>query len=306
MSPGTLDERLAVDRHEGDDDRERDQDRDDRPGLAQPAPERDLLGGDLFLDRAADGRVGGAFRRRVARGARVRELHAGADLHGSRGYRLARSVRHRPMVLSIGPAHDGPSAGPPSSTASGWMRPRPRDRWTTLAIGVMSRTTKLARPGTSSAEASAASSPAGVDGSPSRAVYATADLEDRVGVGDGDDRSLRVRARTPSPARCRCRRAARCGPRPSRRAARAPPSPRRAGATRAADRTDAGCRPEPPCSRAAAIVSTARQPGRDGPLEEDADEVAVGGLDLLADDDRQPVGRSLARPRAPHRSDRGP
>jgi hypothetical protein len=39
-----------------------------------------------------------------------------------------------------------------------------------------------------------------------------------------------------------------------------------------------------------------RQAGRDRPLEEDGDEVAVGGPDLLADDDRQAVGRGLASP----------
>jgi hypothetical protein len=50
------------------------------------------------------------------------------------------------------------------------------------------------------------------------------------------------------------------------------------------------------------MVSMALSPGGMA-LEEDAHEVTVRGLDLLAHDDRQAL-RAASGPRAPHRSDR--
>ena len=95
-------------------------------------------------------------------------------------------------------------------------------------------------------------------------------------------------------SRCPCRRPARCGSRSSRPSARAT-------ASRASRRSDprmrsngCGMPTRPPCSRAAAIVSAAVMPGRMADREIGADEIAVGGLDLLADDDRQAGRRRVA------------
>ncbi len=50
----------------------------------------------------------------------------------------------------------------------------------------------------------------------------------------------------------------------------------------------------PPCSRTAAIVSSAGSPGGTGLVEEEGDQVAVGGLDLLAHDHVSPSGARVA------------
>ena len=67
-------------------------------------------------------------------------VQAGADLHRSGRYRVARSTRHRPKVLPTGIAHRGRPSGEPARPASGLTRPLPRVRWTSLATGVHRRT----------------------------------------------------------------------------------------------------------------------------------------------------------------------
>ena len=138
IRPGTLDERWTVEgRRRATMIDEREDERDDRPRLAQPAAERQLVGGDLAR-RAGDVGPAPPIDAGSALGARARERPVpGLISIGVGRYRLARCVRHRPMVLPVGPAHDGPSPGRPSSAAgAGWIRPLPRARWTTLAIGV--------------------------------------------------------------------------------------------------------------------------------------------------------------------------
>ena len=196
------------------------------------------------------------------------------------------------MVLATRPGHAGRSGSDDAARSpAGLIRPLPRTRLTPFASGVQSRTKYVARPGTISAVGSAASRPAGVDGSPSSADVRDADLHDRVRVGHRDAGQTALEPRIPARARCPCRRHGRCGSRPSR------PN-RRCCAIDSSLRIEPrirsnGCgRPDQPALLARrGDRLDRRQPGRDRLLEEHADQVAVPRLHLFPDDHRQPSGR---------------
>ena len=124
---------LAVQVQEEGDDPERDDDRQDRPRLAQPLTERDLRDlGRLLLERF-DERLGFVMRQLG--------VESWRGLHRTGPYRTARRVLYRTMVLLIGSTHDcGPDPVPGPSTGSTATRRLPRRRLTPFATGVHSRT----------------------------------------------------------------------------------------------------------------------------------------------------------------------
>src|SRR4051794_21058479 len=180
---GDLRQRRAVQRDEEPDDEERDEDRDERLRLAQPAAERDplgrVIGGRYLVPIAVAGRGGcphvGRLERHVPADGRGRRVIAGA---GRRGRLVVGGVgvgAGAGVVGRIGIGHgrfthEGIS---PLLAGDGGTRRFPRTRLTSFATGVSVRTIYDARPGTSSTLVRAASNPSGVDGSPSSAVYAT-------------------------------------------------------------------------------------------------------------------------------------
>ena len=175
-------ELLEVDREDDpedeDEEDEREDERDDRPRLSEPAREGDLIRGDLALE------PGGRLEQLLLEAERALELVV-----------VAVAARRRAADLSAGgtcpPGSRGPVIGPPR--VSGAARDRgslgrlgaaagavacstrrtPRARWTTFAMGVTRRTKYVARPVSRWAPGSAASRPAGVDGSTSTTVDAT-------------------------------------------------------------------------------------------------------------------------------------
>ena len=235
---------------------ERDDDRQDRPRLAQPLTERDLRDLGRFVLERVDERI------------RARDA-------GSRRRRWVWPPSHRtlPDRPSRRPPDDGPARPDRSRSAGPSRRPTSAGgsgRDPAIAADVIDalgdrcpEPDQVARPARDDLARSAASAsrPAGVDGIAIERGVGDADLHHRMRVRDRDPRQAvleRERLRRP---RCHDRRAARCASRPSRPAARDSPSPHRAAATRAAESNGCGIPTRPPCSRAAAIVSTADSPG---------------------------------------------
>ena len=112
---------------------ERDDDRQDRPRLAQPLAERDLRDlGRLLLER---------FDERLGLVMRQRGVECGCGLHRTGPYRTARRVLYRTMVLALRPTHRGGSGSEPGWSAGAIATRRlPRTRLTPFATGVHSRT----------------------------------------------------------------------------------------------------------------------------------------------------------------------
>ena len=125
----------------------------------------------------------------------------------------------------------------------------------------------------------------------------------------------RTRRRRAGPSRARTRPPARCPSPPTTRALCASTqstsgaiASRRGSLSIEPRKRSNGCgMPDQPALRRGPRRSSSRggQPGRDGALEEQRDQVAVGGLDLLADDDREPVRAPRRERAAPPRSGRG-
>ena len=138
-------------------------------------------------------------------------------------------------------------------------------------------------------------------GRPSRAVYATPTSRVEWASLDGDPGQAVARGRRAPPARCPIRRApGRCRPRPSRRGRPSPRGPRCGPSTRAAGRTDGARRRGRPARGPRRSSRRQGRPGGTARSRNTRDEVAVGGLDLLADDHRQ-AGRGTRHARAGRR-----
>ena len=119
---------LAVEVQEERDDAEWDDDRQDRPRLAQPLAERDRRDlGRLDLERLDE-------RLRVVVRVGLALVEGGCGLHRTGPYRTVLPVSHRTMVLPVVAVHGRPSL------ATGLIRPLPRSRLTPFAIGVQSLT----------------------------------------------------------------------------------------------------------------------------------------------------------------------
>ena len=120
----------AIEHDEDRDHDDRDGDRQDRPGLSQPASDRHALRGELGLGGRGS-RVGAGSRRRDhSAGDGGPGIDRGGGLHRGRQYGFVGPTSHRSMVLPrVGHAPTG-----------GRFRPLPRARWTPLASGVQSRT----------------------------------------------------------------------------------------------------------------------------------------------------------------------
>ncbi len=100
---------LPIEVQEEGDDPERDDDRQDRPRLAQPLTERDLRDvGRFVLER---------FQQRIGVVVRDRGVGGGCGLHRTGPYRTDRLVDHRTMVLPARLAHDRGSVASPGSAA---------------------------------------------------------------------------------------------------------------------------------------------------------------------------------------------
>ena len=295
-SPGTVASCSPLIADEGRDDRQRDGDRDDRPRLAQPARERHLLGVGLELrigrGREAGRQVGADEARcapgTAARGSRVGVASIASDGTGS------------PVPPAIGrwSCRPGPSSAL-MRARPGRIRPLPRSRLTRLGdrrpqpddVGrparhelgrrAARRATRPAstgrrrapctrrRPRAPSARPTPRRRPAVLARERGRLLVAAADEPGVVDLDPVDERRQRRQPRIV------------------------------AAASRGTGRTDAGCRPARPARgpRRWSPRPTAR--AATGALEEGRDQVAVRGLDLLADDDGQPVGRRIAGAQRP-------
>ncbi len=251
---------------------QRDQDRDDRPRLAETGGQRQL--------------AGASRSDRVPR----RRSPSGSDAIGRIGV-----PGHRPMVLFVaGSAHGSSRTSFDSGLGGGPTRPLPRARWMSLASGVQARITRLARPGISSTPAQRGEQAGRRARIAVEAGVGDRHLQDGVGVRDGDAGQAVLRGRIRPLARCRRRPAGRCASRPSRRSRRSPPS----RGSRSSDprRRSNGCgSPDEATLRAGRRDRLGRrQARRDRLLQEEADEVAVAGPHLFADDDGQAGRRQRA------------
>ena len=207
--PRDLGQLRAVEDHEHGDDREREEDRDDRPRLAQPRGQR----------------TSGSPASASASGASTL-ADPGVDLVGRRRSSGRRSRDRLAPGAAVRP-----------------IRPLPRSAGRAWRPASRPGRTRLARPGTTSAPARAASSPAGVDGSPSSGRVRDARPRAPNARRRRRRRAGRARERRRRPARCRARRAGRCASRPSRPTTPSDSQRRhREGASRASGRTGAGCR----------------------------------------------------------------
>ena len=177
----------------------------------------------------------------------------------------------------------------------------PRARLTAFETGVSSRTIVRRAPRHElDIGASAASSPSAWTDPrrpccrrrPPRASLCASDT-----ATPGSPSSARERRRLLVAAAARRR--ARCAPRPSPPAGR---WPRGRGSLSIEPRylsNGCGMPTRPPWARTSSIVSRGRPARRHGTLEEQRDEIPVGGPDLLAHDDRQPSGAASRARSAP-------
>ena len=226
-------------------------------------------------------------------------VERGGGLHGVGPYRARAAVRHRTKVLPVAcVAHGAAPAGAPARPMAG------RGRSRACALDDLGdrreEPREVGRP--AGHELTAGEGREQAIGRGRVAVergVGDADLDERVGVGDGDDRLgvlggerdglLVAVADQPGVVAL--------DPVHERRDLGEPSRSRDSDPRNVSN--GCGIPTRPPCARAAAIVSTGDRPGGMASLEEEADEVAIGGLDLLADDDRQPVGRGACASRAP-------